>query len=244
MFSKNRSQTSVENMSGTQCVIMPTSDSVTCYYSWNNSRFGRKWTDWIDKQWEGSRKPSGVRRQSASCPQPKYTSSNKYGGESWLMRCANLTARPKTSLTSCDPLHFSREVSSWLSQTMKRSCFLSDIKIGANRRNHLCVLSGTLHIGGYLLWRSDGSFEFIPLSKFAKSYKQYVDPATAFLMGSCLPTLWWVSTGRIILSLSTEPCLSMPAVSILISLDLFNKATAIHFAQLPGVSSFPFSWSI
>jgi len=121
MFSKNRSQTSVENMSGTQCVIMPTSDSVTCYYSWNNSRFGRKWTDWIDKQWEGSRKPSGVRRQSASCPQPKYTSSNKYGGESWLMRCANLTARPKTSLTSCDPLHFSREVSSWLCQSLTQS---------------------------------------------------------------------------------------------------------------------------
>jgi len=81
MFSKHRSGISVENMSGTRCIIMPTSDSVTCYYSWNNSRFDRKWTECIDKQWEGSRKPSGVRRQGASCPQPKYVSSNKYGGK-------------------------------------------------------------------------------------------------------------------------------------------------------------------
>jgi len=63
----------------------------------------------------------------------------------------------------------------------------------------------------------------IILSKFAKSSKQYVGLATAFLMGSCLPTLWWVSTGRIILTLSTVPCLSMPAVSILISLDQFQQ---------------------
>jgi len=29
----------------------------------------------------------------------------------------------------------------------------------------------------------------------------------------------------------------MPAVSILISLDLLNKAAAMYFAQLPGVGS-------
>ena len=128
---------------------MPTSDSVTCYYSWNNSRFGREWTECIDKQWEGSRKPSGVRRQGASCLQPKYAGSNKYGGKSWLMHCANLTPRPKTSLTSCNPLRFSREVSSWLCQNlqkMRRSCLLSDMKIGPDRRNRLCVLSETLYI--------------------------------------------------------------------------------------------------
>jgi len=164
----------LSRMSGTQCVIMPTFDSVACHYPWKNSRFGRKWTECIDKEWEGSRKPSGVREQGASCPQPKCSSPNDYGGRFWLTRCVNLTAKPKTPLISFDPFHFFLIGSSWLSQSLPQSfpqkikcpCLLSDIKIGADRRNRLCVLSGTLCISAYHLWIS---FEFIVLFKFAKS---------------------------------------------------------------------------